>query len=467
MQLVKRSGILIPRKFDNEESYVKVKEFLGRRSKSYTTSTYVVNFFYLESENYLLIPRHFPIEEYFGKNLMIDDHSHLGELIDIEHNITPRSETQKNAIQHMLNNEKGVLQLEPGVGKTVITIYMISERKRKSLILVHRDALAKQWKERFLQFTNLRNSDISRLTSATFEKDLDKPIIISTTQTFLSLLKRKRRSFLIKLNEANIGIFVADEVHTSVGAPTFSECSIHMPSRCTYGLSATPYRYDGNEDIIRFHLGEIFKDDDETGTMKAKVTVILLDFEIDTPYRFTYIHWGDEFQRSRYLNMLKRSKPLQEVMRGLLNRLKDDRNLIVMSERVKHIDDLYKWVDSSSKSKFCGNGGLETLNSKITFATPGKCRDGIDAPWKDCIITTSPITNIKQLTGRIVRSQEGKKTPIIIDLVDYGCEYMSKSFYSRNEFYKKKGWEIQYYIYGNKKLRKIDEDIVFSIIRGE
>jgi len=467
MELIRRSGILIPKKFSDRESYVKIKEFLSRRTRAYTTSNYVINIFYLESEKFLLVPRYFPIEKYFGKNLTFNDHRRAGEIIDIEHNIKPRSETQENAINYLMNNESGILQLEPGIGKTVITIYMISERKRKSLILVHRDSLAEQWRDRFLQFTNLKDTDISRLTSSTFEKDLDKPIIISTTQTFLSLLKRKRKNFLIKLNEANIGIFVADEVHTSVGAPTFSECSIHMPCKYTYGLSATPYRYDGNEDIIKFHLGEIFEDDDETGTMKAKVTVILLDYEIDTPYRFKYIHWGDEFQRSRYLNMIKRSKPLQDVVRGLLNRLKDNRDLILMAERINYIDELYKWVDSSSKAKFCSNGTLETLNSKVTFATPGKCRDGIDAPWKDCLIMTSPITNIKQLTGRIVRTKENKKTPIIIDLVDYGCKHMSNSFYNRNSFYKSKEWPVQYFIFKNRTLKKIDEDVAFAIIRGE
>lgn len=466
MDLLKRSGILIPIKYKNSESYVKIKEFLARRTRAYTTSEYTINIFYLESEKFLLVPRNFPIKKYFW-DTTIHDHRHEGQLIDIKHNITLRSKTQEDAIEHLMNNESAILQLEPGVGKTVITIYMIAERKRKSLILVHRDPLAVQWKDRFLQFTNLKEDDISRLTSSTFEDDLQKPIIISTTQTFLSLLKRNRKDFLLKLNEANIGIFVGDEVHTSVGAPTFSECSIHMPSKYTYGLSATPYRYDGNEDIIKFHLGEIFEDDDETGTMKAKVTMILLDYEIDTPFRYQYIHWGDEFQRSRYLNMIRRSKPLQRVVRGLLTRLKDERDLILISERINYIDELYEWIDSSSKAKFCGNGTLKTLESKVTFATPGKCRDGIDAPWKDCIIMTSPITNIKQLTGRIVRESKDKKTPIIVDLVDYGCDYMKKSFYTRNSFYKEKGWEIQYLVFGNDNLKLIDEGVALSIIKGE
>lgn len=467
MELIKRSGILIPKQIKDQISYIKIKESLERRSKSYTTSEYVINTFYLESDKFLLIPRYYPIDKYLGKNINFNDRRSGGKLINIEHNIIPRSKTQENAIKYLMENESGILQLEPGVGKTVITIYMISERKRKSLILAHRDPLAIQWKDRFLQFTNLKEDDISRLTSSTFEKDLDKPIIISTNQTFSSLLKRKRKPFLIKLNEANIGIFVADEVHTSVGAPKFSECSIHIPSKYTYGLSATPYRYDGNGDIIEFHLGEIFEDDDETGTMKAKVTTILLDYEVDTSRRYKYIHWGGEFQRARYLNMLRKSTPLKQVVRGLLNRLKDERELILIAERLNYIDELYQWVNSPSKAKFCGNGNLDTLNSKLTFATPGKCRDGIDAPWKDCLIMTSPITNIKQLTGRIIREKENKKTPIIIDLVDYGCDYMKKSFYTRNSFYKNKGWKIQYLIFGNKKLKPIDESVALSIIRGE
>jgi len=466
IDLIRRSGILIPRKYENQEFYVQIKEFLGRRSKAYTTGTFVYNIFYIESEKFLLVPRYFPIKQYIHsfnmKNVM-----NYGDDIEISHNIKPRSETQEKAIQYMLNHENGILQLSPGVGKTVISIYMIAERKKKTLILVHRDSLADQWRERLIQFTNLKDEDISRITSPTFKKDLEKPVIISTTQTFLSLLKRNRKRFLIELDKSNIGIFIADEVHTSIGAPTFSECSIQMPSRYTYGLSATPYRYDGNGDIIEFHLGNIFSDDDVEGTMDAKVTVLLLDYQIDTPRRTKYIWWGGEFQRARYLNLMKKSKPFREAMRGLLSKLKDERDLICMAERIKLIDELYKETNSNSKSKFCGNAKLEALEYKVTFTTPGKCRDGIDAPHKDCVIMTSPISNIEQLTGRIVRGKEGKKNPIIIDMVDFGCRDIRGSFWRRKKFYEKRNWPVNYLILANNKLRTLDEEEALKIIEGE
>jgi superfamily II DNA or RNA helicase len=465
IECIRRSGLLIPRSFENTETYVKIKEELTRRTQSYDRSNYTYNMFYIESEKFLLIPRNFPLHKYIF-SLSIKPHQHEGAEINIQHNITPRGEAQKRAIDYMLSNNNGILQLAPGVGKTVIAIYMIADRKKKSLILVHRDSLADQWRDRFKQFTNLQDEDISRLTSTTFIDDFQKPIIISTTQTFLSLLKRKREDFLVALNDAKIGIFIADEVHTSVGAPTFSECSIHMPSAYTYGLSATPYRYDGNGDIIEYHLGPIFSDEDATGTMDARVSVFLLDYKIDTPYRTKYIRYGGEFQRSRYLNLMLKSKPFQEAIRGLLSRLKDSHNLICMVERIKLIDDLYDWIPSNDKSKFCSSAKNDQLEYKVTFATPGKCRDGVDAPRKDCVITTSPISNIEQLTGRVVREIPGKQTPAIVDMVDYGCREISRTFYGRKTFYEKKGWPIQYFVFANNELKPTDEHTAIEIIEG-
>ena len=466
VNILKHSGLLIPVTYRNEDFYVKIKESLERRTKEYNNSTYTINTFYLESESFLLVPRNFPLQKYIS-SFDIQDRSMVGEPIEIEHHIQPRSETQKKSIEYLLTHESGILQLDPGVGKTVITIYMIAERKKKTFILVHRDSLADQWRDRLLSFTNLKNDDISRLTSATFIEDLKKPIIIATDQTFVSLLKRFRNEFLTELNRANIGVFVADEVHTSVGAPTFAECSIHIPAKCSYGLSATPYRFDNNGDIIEFHLGNIFADDDTTGTMSANVNVILLDYQIDTPKRYRYIRWGGDFQRSRYLTLMKKSEPFIDLVKGILQKVKDDRNLICMVERINLIDILYDWIPTSDKSKFCGSAKMDTLTSKVTFTTPGKCRDGVDAPWKDCVVITSPISNIKQLTGRILRTKEGKKQPIIIDMVDYGCKDIAQTFTSRLKFYNEKQWPIQFLLALNGQIKPIDQEIALDIIKGK
>jgi len=465
MEIIKRSGLRISREYENENFYKEIKEFLTRRQKEYNTSTYITNVFYQESEKFLLIPRNFPLEKYtFGYK--IKDISHEGEDIDIQHNITPRGMVQTRAINFMIKYNTGLLQLAPGVGKTVISICVIAERKKKTIILVHRDSLAEQWKNRVTEFTNLKKENISRLTSNTFEKDLEKPIIITTVQTILSLLKRKRKEFLIAVDKAKIGVLIADEVHTTIGAPSFSEASIHIPSKCAFGLSATPDRIDGNADIIEYHLGNIYKQDDTENTMDAKVTIVLIDYEIDTPKRATYLRWGGSFQRARYLNLMKKSKPFISAIKGLLVKFKD-RDTICVSERIKLIELLYEWFPGESKAMFCGKGGLETLESKLTFGTPGKVRDGIDAPWKDTLLTTSPISNINQMSGRVIRKADGKKTPLVIDMVDYGCKMISNTFYKREKFYQDKNWPIQYLLFKNNKIIKIPPEDVHKIIRGE
>jgi len=466
VEIIQRSGLLIPRKYKHELFYTKVKEELARRSKAFQTSNYEYQIFYIESDKFLLIPRYFPIEKYIPA-VTVKNYAHHGDDIEIEHNIKPRSETQEIAMDYMTNSNKGIIQLAPGVGKTVISIYAIAEKKKKSMILVHRDSLADQWRDRFVQFTNYEKENISRLNSKTFEADLMYPIIIGTVQTFLSLLRRKREDFLIALNQANIGVFIGDEVHTTVGAPTFSECSIHIPSQCTFGLSATPYRYDGNGDIIEYHLGPIFEDADTEGTMDSKVTVLLLDYEIDTPRRYKYIRWGGDFQRARYLNLMKKSTPYREAMRGLISKLGKDRHLIAMVERVKIIEDHYNETIYTSKSKFCGTAKADTLEKQITFSTPGKCRDGIDATWKDCVIMSSPIRNIEQMVGRINREVPDKKTPIVIDMVDYGCPEIGRTFYGRRTFYQSKEWPIQYLFCKDNMMKVVDEQVALDIIAGK
>jgi superfamily II DNA or RNA helicase len=465
IKVIQRSGLLISREHENEEFYKEIKKHLTRRSRAYQSSEFEVSRFYIESEKFLLLPRYFPINK-FVPNPVIDNHQQEGEQINIQHNITPRSELQEKTIAHILENDRALLQLAPGVGKTVISIYVVGERKRKTLVLVHLENLAKQWRERFIQFTNLEDDDIALLSSTTFKDDFQKPIIISTVQTFKSCLKRQRADFLFALNDAKIGIMIADEVHTSVGAPSFSECSIHVPAKYTYGLSATPYRYDGNGDIIEYHLGKIFSDNDIEGTMIPKVTVLLVHYDIDQPKSRYYLYWGGEFQKSRYLTMMRKSKPFIAATTDLLNRLCNEREMLVVVERKKIIDDLYSKLNVKSKSKFYASASLDALKSKVSFATPGKCRDGIDAPWKDCVIMTSPISNVEQLTGRIVRNKPGKKTPIIIDMVDFGCQKISRTFYSRLDFYDAKEWSIRFLLYYKGKVTNVERDQAMQILSG-
>lgn len=311
------------------------------------------------------------------------------------------------------------------------------------------------------------------VSSSNYSEMKDHKVIISTNQTILSLLKRDKYNFLIELNKANIGIFIADEAHTSIGAVSFSKCSIHIPVKITRALSATPDRPDKNGDIIEFHMGKIFSDKSIEGTMKnVRVTILLMDFGLDQPKRTKYLYWSGDFQRSRYLTLMNKFNNcprFHKVLDGLIRKFYnvDNRDIILMSSRTKMIDNIFNRikVEDENKGKFYRSNGLSELNYKLTFATPNKMKEGVDSPQKDCLILTSPIGNIKQMAGRVCRSYKSKQDTIIVDMVDFGCYPIAKTVFNRLSYYKEKNWKISYLVVDlNGDYKKVNEEEAFRII---
>lgn len=469
--LNKTSGITIPRKYENCDWYRDIKIKLTRHSREYQKSTFITNQYFLEGDAVLKIPRFFPVEDYINKFNLIEN-LHDGHDIKINHNITLRDDLQKNIVNYMLTNKNGIIQANPGSGKTIISIYVIATLKKKAFILVHRDSLSDQWignpekGQGFLAYTDINRDEIGRLTSRNFKEVLKKSIIICTDQTFISILKRNRKEFLIELNNANIGIFIADEVHTTIGAPSFSECSIHIPTKITFGLSATPYRWDGNLDIIKYHLGEIFISQEKSSTMDGRVTVLLFNYGF-LPKSYYYLYYGGFFQKSRYLTILKNSKVFMTICYSLIKKFYNEgKQIIFMGERIKLLELLYSHCKCDNKGMFTENSKLDQTEYQITFSTPGKCRDGVDLVDKNCLIMTSPISNIEQMCGRVLRIKKGKIQPIIIDMVDIGIPEIKRTFFGRLDFYKSKNWDIKFiYISSTGIKNQLNENQVIEILK--
>jgi superfamily II DNA or RNA helicase len=221
-----------------------------------------------------------------------------------------------------------------------------------------------------------------------------------------------------------------------------------IPSRRNFGLSATPSRFDRNEDIIFFHVGEVFSNEDAGDTVPANVTVLIVDSELKSSKTDNFICcFGKGFEKSRYLNMLKNSKIFMKTTEMVLNKVDSEGYKIVfVSERIeKFLKLFYDKILHDDKSMFIAGSGNEVLKKRITFTTPGKMRDGVDIPEKNCLIMTSPIGNISQMCGRVVRGSPGKSSAIIIDIVDisYSNE-IANSYMNRKIYYNKKEWRIQY-----------------------
>ena len=167
--------------------------------------------------------------------------------LEIEFTGTLRAE-QQAAVDAVAAYELGVLVAPPGAGKTVMGCGVIARHKVPTLILVDRTPLVDQWKERLREHLGLGPKDIGQLGGGKKTK-LTGRIDLATLQ---SLTRADDPAAIL----SEYGLVIVDECH-HVAAHTFARAIQSIPARRWLGLTATPKRADGREEIMFMHCGQV------------------------------------------------------------------------------------------------------------------------------------------------------------------------------------------------------------------
>jgi hypothetical protein len=466
--LTRTSGITIPRDY---YLYQQIEKDLTRIVYQWNGDKSVIRFFE-NVDGGIMIPRFYPIND------EINDIRCVGDKIDIEDCIVPRNKRQKDSIEYLVNNNSCVLRLDPAAGKTVISIAAISKIKRKAIIFAHKTELLDQWKSEILKFTTLSDSDVGKLSSDRdiYDVVFKKKIIISTPHVIYIAAKKNNTDFLKALSCAGIGVCFIDECHIGVGPEEFSKSSIFLNCMLIYGLSATPARQDGNTDIIEYHLGKVVYFPPEEGErINPKIIMVRMPFHIYEGGNISNLMWGGKFNNSRYWNMVSKNLGYAKKVATLVKKAyAQGRTILVLSNR---INSLLNIAEQCSLPKcdvgFFTPGAMaqkkrvlkfsDTLDLKeafktkrVVFATYGAAREGNSRDDLDFLILAIPTGNVEQAIGRIQRSMEGKKQPIVMDLIDTQSPLnraKEKMFEvqanQRKSFYQKMGWEVKDTLFKN------------------
>jgi len=113
-----------------------------------------------ETEEYLCLPRgcknavHTLLE---SVKVNWQDKRNAGRDIDVEFNGVLRSE-QEVALTAMIAYDNGILSATTAFGKTVLGAALIAERKVNTLVLVNRQPLLDQWKNRLYEFLSINEA---------------------------------------------------------------------------------------------------------------------------------------------------------------------------------------------------------------------------------------------------------------------------------------------------------------------
>ena len=154
---------------------------------------------------------------------------------------------QASAAAAILAHDDGVLVAPPGTGKTVIACALVAERKLPTLILAHSKPLLEQWRTQLQTLLGLPSKQIGQKGGG--RRKLTGIVDLAMIQSLKAI--DDLESFF-----GDYGLIVIDECH-HLPAFSFEAAVRRAPVRHFLGLTATPYRRDGLQEIVTVQCGPI------------------------------------------------------------------------------------------------------------------------------------------------------------------------------------------------------------------
>lgn len=400
---------------------------------------------YLESSKKLYVPKYFGLSKWG-----VPGSIKLNEGADIEARFTGSlRDEQKQPIDAFLKacNDPakmgGIISLSCGGGKTVLGLYAVAALRKKAMIIVHKDFLLAQWRERIQQF--LPEARVG-LIKAKVVDVADKDIVIASLQS-LSMKEYDPRIF------EDIGFVVIDEVHRT-GTEVFSSALHKVNFKYALGLSATVQRKDGMTKVFKWFLGDIVykkkRDSDNVIVKKCEF------YSPDEAYSKEETIFNGKLNLSKMINNVCDFFPRTEYIVQLIARAmaesNQSRKVLVLSDRKAHLSAIKELIECVHPSISCGFyiGGMKEKDLKISetkdviLATFSFASEGFDAKDLDTLVLGSPKTDIEQSVGRILRQKENerKNVPIIFDIMDM-FSIFERQAKKRLTYYKKLKYTIK------------------------
>jgi len=402
---------------------------------------------YIETPNVIYVPRYYGLETYGEPE---EDRIHAGmpcpnlvfngELRDYQTAIVNKY------VQHVQGGGGGgggCLDVDPGKGKTVMALKIMSVLKVKTLVVVHKTFLMNQWLERIQQF--LPGARVGRIQGQEVDVD-DKDIVIGMLQS-LSMKDYPDSVF------SDFGLAVFDECH-HMSAEVFCRCMMKVTTRYTLGLSGTMTRKDGLTKVFIMFLGEIVHK--EKSVTEASVVVKNIQFYIaDEEFNALETDYRGNPKFSTMITKLCNCVPRSDFILSVLeNELQSnpDQQVMILAHNKSLLSYFYDAIVERNLAGCGANvgyylGGMKDTDlkasekKKVIIATYAMASEGLDIPTLTTLIMATPKTDVCQSVGRILRVKHAN--PLVIDFVDHH-DIFKAQWMKRQAYYLKQGYRIMY-----------------------
>ena len=385
-----------------------------------------------------------------GSTVEVADQRITGDELTLSPSVTLRQQ-QHEAVAAVLPHELGLLVAPPGSGKTVMACAVIAQRAIPTLVLVDRKTLADQWRRQIQELLGIKPGQLgggrSKLTGV---------VDIATLQTLA-----RRTDLADKLS--HYGHVVVDECH-HIPAAAFETAVRAIPARFWVGLTATPYRRDGLDDLIGFQLGPvrhtfIHADPDtlegaDAGRPRPVLIVHPTSFRLPEPVDFS-IPGAIAGVHTALAEDVARN---EQILADVINALGRGRHCLVLAQRTGHVDHLAATLIARGLDPVVLKGGMgakqrAAANERLVPADDGPpllivatghfVGEGFDCPALDALFLAGPISfkgRLVQYAGRVLRAHPGKQTAEVHDYHDVEVPVLAAALTKRAPGYASLGF---------------------------
>lgn len=350
-------------------------------------------------------------------------------------------EYQKNAAEALVAHAQGCVSMPCGSGKTTVALAAIATLRRRTLVCVHTKDLLAQWSDEIETQFGFKPA----IYGAGKKGDdwRESPVTVGMIQTLA----------LTDLPDGfhdRFGVLVLDEAH-HVPAITWASVANASRAKVRWGLTATPKREDGLDQLLKWTMGEVVFEVGHEELIQKGHLIRPRILGLKSSFSFD---WDGEVSRQsrRYGTALAQKQAWIELAAELAgdpernklvaffarNEATKGRRVLVLSSRIDHLWSLAsayasdEMGDSPCPPAEVLTGSLtrkqrreiverwRSGSIRVVFATQ-LADEGLDIPALEVVILAFPSRakgRTVQRVGRVMRPAWAGKACDVIDVVD-------------------------------------------------
>lgn len=348
----------------------------------------------------------------------------------------PQQQATAATLQQLRTLGGALLVLPCGFGKTVCSLYVAATIHRRTLIVVHSEALAAQWVDRIGAFVPA--ASIGRMQQDVVDVE-GRDVVVCMIQ---SLIKRDYDAAILQ----TFGTVIVDEAH-HVAAPMFSQALPKLPARHILALSATPDRPDGCGAALHLLMGPtVFR----AKRVHEHVDVRMVTYTRGDAKELVSKYNGKPLASTMLTRLATDYMRCQLVASFVIEQVQLQRNILVLSDRLDQLAMLHELMapvvqEGHSVARVVGGTKAQDrvagFDATVILSTYHYASEGIDIPRLDTLVMATPRGNVEQTVGRILRPFPNKKIPLVIDIKDPFSLFEGMAW-KRFRYYKSQSYRI-------------------------